>query len=464
MLSLLPIFSLAQIAPIPIPVPPPNQAPSATPEVVIVPYPIRALPGELDDVFVFNSNSPEVIETEGILLSTLPSDGKAVPGAHLDFALSGRFDIFAHHIARANTPEGRPVYLGIVVYNPGKRPVTVNVQQVVSYLTHPDAPFVDLPSLVENPDGKVYSGPGSRVMNDILRGVRQTGFPSQVVIPPGESKMLLNVPIPISSARSTLMRLRSNGKVHVASLAMFPQLDSFNKEDNPTTPSYRAPLLAEWQQLLKNGKLAEPRDRAPTPPDETDGHIIYGRVAGVAQGSQWQSEIVDRPGKKKLTIPEQGQAFSYALSTVTEVTLGTGQVQSAALRVRYPDTAYRAHGNYGVHYSLSLPLHNATRETQRVTVSLQTPLKREDRQNQLYFLQNPAQEPIFFRGTVQVTYKNDRGQESKRYVHLVQRRGQRGDPLVTLNLEPDEQRLVKIDFLYPPDATPPQVLTVTTLS
>ena len=26
--------------------------------------------------------------------------------------------------------------------------------------------------------------------------------------------------------------------------------------------------------------------------------------------------------------------------------------------VRYPDTAYRAHGNYGIRYSFRLPLYN----------------------------------------------------------------------------------------------------------
>ncbi|MGE5660123.1 MAG: DUF3370 family protein, partial [Actinomycetota bacterium] len=64
------------------------------------------------------------------------------------------------------------------------------------------------------------------------------------------------------------------------------------------------------------------------------------------------------------------------------------------------------------------------------------------------------------RGTVRVLYSDDRGKSQTRYVHLVQRRGQQGEPLVTLNLKSKERRLVQVDFLYPPDATPPQVLTV----
>jgi hypothetical protein len=61
-----------------------------------------------------------------------------------------------------------------------------------------------------------------------------------------------------------------------------------------------------------------------------------------------------------------------------------------------------------------------------------------------------------------MSYTDDRGQQQERFFHLTQRQGQLGDPLVLLNLSPGEQRQVTIDFLYPPDATPPQVVTVKT--
>ncbi|XTZ10446.1 MAG: DUF3370 family protein, partial [cyanobacterium endosymbiont of Rhopalodia yunnanensis] len=48
----------------------------ASPDFIAQPQEVRTLPGKLNDVLVFNSNSPEVIETEGILLSTFPSSGK----------------------------------------------------------------------------------------------------------------------------------------------------------------------------------------------------------------------------------------------------------------------------------------------------------------------------------------------------------------------------------------------------
>ncbi|NEQ15323.1 MAG: DUF3370 family protein, partial [Moorea sp. SIO3E2] len=209
MLPFLLNFTLAQATPVP------------TPQVEIVQLQeIRPLPGQLDNVPVFNSNSPELVQTEGILLSTFPPSDKANPGAHLNFPFQGRFDIFAHHVAKAATRDDlRTLYLGIILHNPGKEPVTVDIIEAASYLSQPDAPFIELPSQVDNSAGRVYAGPGSRVMSDILRGGRQDGFPAQLVIQAQQSRMLLNLPIPVRTltppinGRSTLMRLYSDGKV-----------------------------------------------------------------------------------------------------------------------------------------------------------------------------------------------------------------------------------------------------------
>ena len=454
MLPFLPVFSLAQATPAPTPTPTP-------PLEIVQPQQVRAIPGQLDDVPVFNSNSPELVQTEGILLSTFPPDGKGSPNAHLNFPFRGRFDIFAHHVAKAPTPEDlRSLYLGVILYNPGTVPVTVDVLQAASYLSQPDAPFIELPSQVNNASGTVYAGPGSRVMSDILRSRRQSDFPPQVVIPPRSSQVLLNLPIPVRglepplNGRSTLMRLRSSGTVYAASLARYAPLDAAGNE--------RTPTLEEWQAVLEKGELATPRDRVPTPPETTTGQIIYGRVAGVAQGSAWKAELVDSPTARTLTIPESGQAFSYGLSTLPRGTLGTGQSQSARMLVRYPDTAYFAHGNYGVHYNLTLPLVNPTRETQTVALTFQTPIKEDQLRQGLRFFEPPAKQ-VFFRGTVRVRYNDDAGSPQTRYLHLVQRRGQMSEPLVTLKMPPSNQRLVQVDFLYPPDSTPPQVLTIRTL-
>lgn len=439
------------------------QATPATPqpEEVVIPQEVRALPGRLDTVPVFNSNSPELVLKEGILLSTFPSEDKKVPTAHLNFPFQGRFDVFSHHIARAEPPEDlRSLYHGIILHNPGNTSVTVNILQGASYLSQPDAPFLPLDSFIPNDAGNVFAGPGSRVMSDILRGRRQNIFPAQIVIPPGESQMLLNLPIPVReltpplNGRSTYMRLRSNGTVYAASLAMFAKTNADGSE--------RSPSLAEWEDLLKNGDLSTPRDKTPTPIQGTGKPAIYGRVAGVSRGSQWRSLLTDNPKGRYLTIPQPGQAFSYALSTLHGGTFGTGQIQTAPMLVRYPDTAYFAHGNYGIQYSLRLPLLNNSQSAKNVTVSLQTPIKEDQlTKSGLRFFTTPARQ-VFFRGTVRVRYRDEQGKPATRFVHLVQKRGEPGQPLVSLNMKPEDNSWVEVDFLYPPDASPPQVLTVAT--
>ncbi|MDX2241247.1 MAG: DUF3370 domain-containing protein [Leptolyngbyaceae cyanobacterium bins.302] len=472
MLSLFPIVTLAQISPAPSPslFPPrvpaqelvipreplPAQETLQTQEI-FQPQEVRPLPGQLDTVPVLNSNSPEVVQTEGILISSFPGTGKDVPSAHLNYPFQGRFDIFSHHIARVRNGQPRTLFHGLLLNNPTSQPVRVEILQGASYTTRPDALFVSLPPYVEDPIGRVYAGPGSRVVNDLLRNRRQGFLPREVVLQPGENQMLFNLPIPVagvpgSNGRSTLLRLRSSGPVYAASLAMYAPLSDGRE---------RAPTTEEWQTLLFKGGLAGPRDIPPTPPGSNVVKVFYGRVAGVAVGSQWEAKLTDK-GSEVLAIPKRGRAFSYGLSTLYRGTLGTGQVQSAKLLARYPDTAYQAHGNYGVQYSLSMPLHNPTKQPQTITLAIQTPLKDDRNKGGLLFY-NPPENRVFFRGPVRIQYTDDSGSTQTRFIHVTQQRGQRGEPLLTMTLPANARRMVQVDLLYPPDSTPPQVLTVQTL-
>ncbi|MGB3294544.1 MAG: DUF3370 domain-containing protein [Phormidesmis sp.] len=442
------------------------QASPETPVERVSPQSVRPLPGQLDGTPVFNSNSPELVGEPGILLSTFPPEGMAVPAAHLSFPFQGRFDVFAHHVYKVVEPEPLDsLYLGVLMYNPSDSPVTVRVLTGASYLSQPDAPFVPLPSFISfSPLDPVFAGPGSRAMGDILQERRQDIFPPVIEILPGESQLLMNQPIPVReldppiNGRSTLVQLESDGPVYVASLAQRVGLDEAGNEVPPS--------LESWQQLLQESGLAGPRDRIPTPlPPAAEAQLIYGRVAGVSSGSQWQATLTDPVGgiaAPQLTIPAAGAAFSYGLSLLVGGTMGTDQVQTAPMLVRYPDTAYQAHGNYGVRYRLDLPLFNPTDSPQTVTVSLQTPIKEDSlSEGGLRFLEPPAPQ-TFFRGPVQVRYQSDRGFPIIRNIHLVQRRGQPGEALATVTLAPQSERTISVDLLYPPDSTPPQVLTVET--
>ncbi|AFZ01377.1 DUF3370 family protein [Calothrix sp. PCC 6303] len=418
--------------------------------VEVKPQQVKPLPGKLDTIPTFNSNSPELVESDGILLSTFPPSGKKTPAAHLNYPFQGRFDIFSHHIVRAETAaRNRTVYQGIIVHNPGNQPVTLEILNGASYLTQ-QAPFIPLPDIQNNSQNTVYSGPGSRTMGDVLQGMRQNIFPEKIVIEPGKSQILANLPIPVlapsSNGRTTMMRLQSDGVIYIANLAM---------------TANRLPTLPEWQNLLNNGNLAEKRDAIPTPLEPPREPTVFGRVAGVSQGAKWEGVITDNSEATKLTIPESGTAISYPLGTVHLVTLATKQIQSAKMLARYPDTAYFAHSNYGVEYDLTLPLHNPTNQTKTVNILIQTPLKDEGGTDRLLFL-NPQVEQIFFRGTVKVSYEDDLGKMQVKYLHVVQRRGQQGKALVTLQLAAGATKKVEVDFIYPPDSTPPQVLTVET--
>ncbi|GAB4181847.1 MAG: DUF3370 domain-containing protein [Coleofasciculaceae cyanobacterium] len=432
--------------------------PKPTPQIIVQPQEVRALPGKLDNVPMFNSNSPEWVKTEGILLSTFPPSGKAVPTAHLNFPFQGRFDVFIHH--QTHTPKDlQTFYLGVMLHNPGKQSVAVDVLQAATYLTQ-DAPYITLPPYVENAENTAYAGPGDRAVHDILQGKRQADFPAKLVIPPGQSRMLLNHPTPVRNlqkpinGRSALMRLNSSGKVYAASLTMFAKKNQDGSD--------RAPTLAEWQTLLNTGNLAGPRDKAPTPPEQTSGQLIYGRVAGVQQGSKWQAQLVNSPDAKDFTIPQPGQGVSYALNTLRGGRLGTNQNQTARMLVRYPDTAYEAHGNYCVEYNLSIPLYNPTDKAQTVTLTIETPLKEDKLSRGGLLFQKPSRDFPFFRGSVRVRYKDEQGREKTRYVHLWHRTGQVLEPLETLVLPPSDRNRVQVDFIYPPDSTPPHVLTVRT--
>jgi len=497
MLTLLPF-----LLPVSLPTPAPLLAQNASYQYIYVPQEVRPLPGQLDEVPVFNSNSPEVVQQEGILLSTFSPDGMRVPSAHLNYAFEGRFDIFVHHIARGQTPDDvRTLFLGVLIHNPSDEPVTVEVSQAVSYLSQ-EAPFYDLPSYVSDNSGGTYAGPGSRTTTDILRGVDQGFLPDRFRLPPGSTQLLFSAPIPLRNlqefrqgmplplfvdpveeagldapaaeevpgrpvrprnrdipinGRTALVHMESDGPIQIASLGTFSRLLPDGREAPPT--------LDDWTRLLREGNLAGPRDIPPTPPNQrtVSRRFYYGRVAGVAQGSVWRAELTD-PESDQLTIPEAGQSISYAISTVDRNTLGTGQIQSAPMLVRYSDTAYRAHGNYGIRYELSLPLRNTSDRTQQVALLFQTPLKDENLQGQGLRFINPPINRVFYRGTLRLTYTNDWGTEQTRYVHVVQRRGQQGEPLLTLSLRPGEERNVEVEFLYPPDATPPQALTIETLA
>lgn len=434
---------------------------AAVPTKVVRKQVILPLPGSLNKTLVFNSNSPEVLKSEGgILLSTYPPAGKSNPDAHLNFPLSGRFDIFSHHIANAQeVSPARTLYLAYLVKNASGQPVNVSVLSGASYLSQPDAPFIELPKELDNENASVYAGPGDRVAGEILLGRTQNIFPEKFVLAPFETTLLLSKSIPVGdltppiNGRSSLLQVRTSGPVYLASLAMFAPVSEDGKE--------REPSLPEWIACLEQAGLASPRDKMPTPLEQKSS-IVYGRVAGVSQGDEWQGVAAgDKNSSARFDIPESGRYLSFPISSLRGGTLGTGQVQTAPLLVRYPDTAYDANGNYGVKYCLDLPLYNASDREQTVDLWLEAPLKEDDAKEGLTFFEHPAP-GVFFRGTVKISYLDAEKGAVEHYVHLVLHQGEQAGQLDNFVLAPGQTRHVRVELIYPADCTPPQVLTVHT--
>ncbi|BEV36570.1 DUF3370 domain-containing protein [Synechococcus sp. M16CYN] len=415
---------------------------------------VRPLPGGLDTILMINDNNPELIKNDGILLSTFPNGGEA----SIPVCLNGRFDLFSHHVYAGDIKAGpkSTLWLALLAAPLENRPVTITMLEgstSLSRATQPgqtEAPFLPLPSIVRENTEVIASGPGSRVAGDLLAGRQAAELtPQSWIMQPGALTQLLLLPIPIAgldpllNGRNLQLRLHSSDPVAVAILA------AHSNGDNP--PNNRA-----LQILLGKGKLSV-KEHQPTPRGSW-GKLIYSRVSGVQIGSRWQANITD-PGSTVLNAPTV--PISWPISSLERATLATGQVQTSKLKSFYPGTAWAAHGNYGVEYDIEMPLRNNGTKSVTVQLSLDSPLKGNTDTSSLWF-RSDRTGPVMFRGPLQIRGLDaiDGSPLGHQIVHLVLHQGQQGPSLGRVNLKPGEQKQVRVRFIYPADATPPQVLTV----
>lgn len=432
-----------------------------TRKTVLEPQVVLPLPGGLSVEPLFNSNNPEEVRTEGILLSTMAPGGKATPDAHLDFAFSGKFGIFSHHVAKP--PSGndrRTLYEGLLLHNPGKGVAHVVVTGGASSLMEPGAPYNDEQSpMIASPQGGVYSGAGSRAADEVVRGLipAEPAIKREIIIAPGATVVLAKLPIAIRNLpnpcnkRSTLLYLDADkGSVQVADVAIFADFDIQSATDV-------VPADEKFISMLNEGRRAGPPEPPATEPGQKGGPFRYGRVAGVSQGTHWRSAA----DTEAVDVAKPGEQFSYVVSSLKFGTLGTGQDQSAPMLVRYPGSACRAQGNYGLYFDVNFNLKNSTAQAHDVDVLFQTPLKSDQKSECLTFV-DPPHAWVFYRGTVCITYTDDQSAEHTEYFHIIQRRGERGIKMATLHFGPGVTRHVRIQLVYAADATPPQVITFKT--
>ncbi|QNI41785.1 DUF3370 domain-containing protein [Synechococcus sp. A15-28] len=428
-------------------------APSAIADVIQRQQSVRSLPGQLDAVLMVNDNNPELIKEDGILLSTFPDGGDA----SISVDLSGRFDLFSHHVY-AGTDEtlDSTLWLALLMAPIGDEDVTLTLIEgstSLSQATEPGqtaAPFLPLPPLMRETNDVIAAGPGSRVAGDLLKGREaQELSPRRWTLKPGSPTVVLQLPIPVQgldpllNGRNLQLRLHSSAPVALATLAAHGD-------------GHQAPNVQDLIDLLSSGELSG-KEHNPTPRG-SKGKIIYSRVSGVQIGSRWQTRITD-PGSTTLSI--QNEPVSWPISSLERGSLGTGQVQTAELQALYPGTAWAAHGNYGVEYDLTLPLKNSGAAAQTLSLALESPLKTDQASDALRF-RSSLSGPVMFRGPVEVVGLDDADGSpyGRQTVHLVLRQGQEGASLGQVTLKPGEARDVRIRLIYPADATPPQVLTV----
>jgi hypothetical protein len=292
-------------------------------------------------------------------------------------------------------------------------------------------------------------------MSDFLHGKFNPIWLRKIEVPDHSYAVISALSIPVKhlepplNGRSGLMKLSSDGPIRLACVALRAKLGADGLE--------HVPELSDWIKAIEQGDLAMPREAPATVPGAGE-KVVYGRVAGVAIGSTWTGKVGDEPGSKVLNL-NIGQKYAFPLCTVEKGTFGTGQIQSAPLAVRYEDTAYVAQGNYGVLYDLNLPLVNTDADEAIFEVRLETPFKSDKKSATLGFFDTPTNH-VYFRGNVRLRYVDEQGKSVDRFVHLVQSRGQRGEPLVRLQVPAGQKRNVEFQMYYTPDSTPPQVLTV----
>jgi hypothetical protein len=268
-------------------------------------------------------------------------------------------------------------------------------------------------------------------------------------IQPSSPSTLVVLPIPVAgldpllNGRNLQMQFQSSGPISLATLAAY---------GNPKV----APPLSRWVELLKSGKLSA-KEHRPTPRGSS-GKIIYSRVSGVQLGSTWKATLTD-PGSPVLNAVNS--PISWPISSLEKGSLGTGQVQTAELEAFYQGTAWAAHGNYGVEYDLTLPIHNGYKQTKSFLLTLESPLKNDNNNASLDF-RTSTTGPVMYRGLIEVSGLNSKTRQpmGRSRFHLVLRQGQKGPDLGLITLEPGETRNVRVRLIYPADATPPQVLTL----
>jgi Protein of unknown function (DUF3370) len=403
--------------------------------------PVKPLRAHADSVMVFNSNCPEVVLKPGILLSTFAPLGKDVPENHLGYAFKDDFGIFMHHINKQTKETAdQTLFLNLIAHNSTHKPATLTLNEMATYCTRPDAPFFDRPALAEDADNKLVSGPGDKVCADFVHGSAAKDA-LNVEIGPGATAIVAQIPVSVKGLESALNGRSFYGLGHIQGALELANIATFGTEP---------PTLSMLNEMVQQSLMAKPREYEKLRPSQersgSKGRFIYGRVCGVQRGSQLGRKIA-------LVLRENKEInCSYPISSLPNGTFGTKDSQSLPLFRRYDDTAYSAHGNYCVRYKVTFSVRNDDKVERSIAVRFDSPVKSD--KNEIVYLENGSKS-MFYRGSVKLS-----SDSYERYFHVTLHKGEKLPPLDVFKLAPRETREIAIELFYPPDATPPQMLTI----
>ncbi|MGE3725116.1 MAG: DUF3370 family protein [Candidatus Sericytochromatia bacterium] len=417
------------------------------------------LPGGLNETWMLHSNSPERVEQSGILVSSLPP-AKLEDKRKLGVALQGEFGLFLHHVARTPPLSSSRLYLAVVASNPAERETALKVKQGAFFRTWPEAPFYALSGIQNNDSGQIFAGAGDRLSLAWLRG-ENTIEPRAVQLPAHAHRVLLLEAVPTNplwvlqqdNALSGLFQFQSEDPVYLSTLAWVSQTGE---------PPQEKDLI----QMLESGLAAGPEEAPATayisgqPPPR--GVFRYGRVAGIGNGSEWQGQLNPLP-------VEVGERVGFPIASVYLKRLGTQQNQSAPLHKRVSETAIESHGNYGLKYSLKAQLHNPDTRPRRYAIYLHNPLEvrlQPDLPHQAEAIfQTSRSAAVRFRGSLLLSWKVDSADKiEESLMHQILHEGEEAGALKIFELPAQSSSELKIELVYPPDATPPQLLELQRLS
>jgi len=415
-----------ELAPAPLPLVPPTPPPPLAPTVALMDQQrARPLLGRFNSVPVLHSNQPEQVLGPGILVDTRPGqalDERGLPLANATYRFQGPFGVHLHHkyaISASNiTDQGRrlELVLGVVLTNPGPRPVTVQLLRGALRNSFA-APYLGNRLLGVKPLGPRAwnTGPGDATAVAMLRNRLDPSLPGSVTIPARGRLLLLQERLPAQGMLNGLLRGESDGPFHITVVAA-------------PDGAGEAELLA----VADSGLLAPGREYL-SQMDAIHSRQVFSRVSGVAIGDHYQAELshdLDRAGP--LHVP---------LTSTVRQTFGTGEVQVNRLVSRMADSALDNVGTYGVLFDLSLTLRGSG--------------------PQVLVLSHPdaggAAPFIAFRGSIRL--QTPAGEDS---LHVGMRSGE-SLALSPLSPTAGQPLPLRLQLVYPADSTPGHLLSVVPL-